>query len=207
MRDRDSQRRRLYSSELCIRDVNVSKYAQHLDGTITGCQKYVDSILSHAWFRRRWGTCHIEVVAGKGARGGNGIIRLAKWARNEAVILHEIAHNLVPNRYAAHGPEFAGVMLFLVKQVMGKEHGDKLRASYKQYRVKSNRKALPSPDREVKSMYELAAAKRQAKREPLDLYERDTVTKLLTRAINAGQLGESGSKQRNYARLIVRTLS
>lgn len=206
--NRDNQKRRLYLAELPLRDINVSKYAKHLDGTITGCQKYVNAIVSHAWFRRRWGTIHIEVEAGKGARGGSGVIRLAKWARNEVVILHEITHNLVPSsRYAAHGPEFAGVFQFLVTQVMGKEYGAKLKKSYKENRVRSNRKALPKPDTKVKSMYELAAAKREAKREPLSYYERDQLTKLLDRGIKAGQFGLAGSKSRNDARKVLRQIS
>ena len=149
MRDRDNQRTRLYKAESVIRKSQSEKYAKYLDGSIPSCQEYVNALLKTAWFSRRWMVKHVNVKSGKGARGGIGGISLGKWARCEAVILHELAHNLVPRTCldaAAHGPEFAGVFHYLVQQVMGKEEADKLKASFKLNKVKMNRKAIPKPD-------------------------------------------------------------
>lgn len=205
MRDRDNQRRRLYAAEQVIRKSQSNKYAKYLDGSIPSCQEYVNAILKTAWFSRRWMVKFIPVASGKGARGGVNGIRLGKWARCEAVILHELAHALVPRtcpNASAHGPEFAGVFHYLVQQVMGKEEADKLKASFKLNKVKINRKAIPRPDYISERRQE--AEKRMKKYEPLDNTTSIILRTYLERAINSGMFGEAGSKARNDARKVLR---
>lgn len=210
---RDSQRRRLYSAEGVLKMFSPSqqvksKYGKDIDFTervdISKCQKYIDTITAHAWFRRRWGNVSIRVVPGHGARGGGGVIRLGHWARSEAVMIHELAHNLVPMpKYAAHGPEFAGVMLFLVRQIFGKEEATKLREAYKKYGVRVNRKCVPKPEREVQSMAALKRSESSEKKRPLGAWEVKELTTLLEQAIRSGMFGDSKSRTRQQARAIL----
>jgi len=63
-----------------------------------------------------------RVTDGRGRRnacGGNGRIRLPIWARSRAIVLHETAHSLLARKgmrhsIAAHGPEFARLLLDLL---------------------------------------------------------------------------------------------
>lgn len=207
MRDRDNQKARLYKAEAVIRKSQSEKYAKYLDGSIQSCQEYVDAILKTAWFSRRWLHKRVDVKSGKGARGGIKGISLGKWARCEAVILHELAHNLVPRSVpnaAAHGPEFAGVFHYLVQQVMGREEASKLKASFKENRVRMNRRAIPKP--EWLSNRQQEAEKRQIKYQALDNTQVIMLRTYLERAINSGEFGEVGTKLRNDARKVLRQL-
>ena len=208
MRDRDNQRTRLYTAESVIRKSQSDKYAKYLDGSIPSCQEYVNALLKTAWFSRRWMVRHVNVKSGKGARGGISGISLGKWARCEAVILHELAHNLVPRTCldaAAHGPEFAGVFHYLVQQVMGKEEASKLKASFKENKVRMNRKAIPSPQFISETKQE--AERRKYKSQALDKTALLILRTYFERAVKSGMLGEVGSKSRNDARKILRQLS
>jgi putative metallohydrolase (TIGR04338 family) len=207
MRDRDNQKARLYKAESVIRKSQSEKYAKYLDGSIPSCQEYVNAVLKTAWFSRRWMVKYVNVKSGKGARGGINGIRLGKWARCEAVILHELAHNLVPRscpNASAHGPEFAGVFYYLVQQVMGKEEALKLKASFKENKVRMNRKAIPKPDYISNARQE--AEKRKTKYQALDNTHVIILRTYFERAVNSGMFGEVGSKSRNDARKILRQL-
>lgn len=89
-------------------------------------------------------------------------IKLPQWARTERVILHEMAHWIVDKAtvprsdgsvgfwvaqydkdHAAHGKEFASVLLELVRLQLGAEAAKALKASYKTNRVK--RDIQPQP--------------------------------------------------------------
>ncbi len=85
-----------------------------------------------------------------GARARNAFqrlntITLPQWARNEWVILHELAHviiwyNSYKNKYferqfAGHGPEWASMYLWLVREMLGKDAADRLLASFAKERV------------------------------------------------------------------------
>lgn len=183
---RDSQRQRLYDSEHVLRGVRASTAAKrHLtdsvrhsdvrviypDGTrgalyypsVESTQDYVDAVLASAWFRRRWGMRSITVghSHGRGSSGGYGEVSMGvEHRRSEEVILHEIAHNLSSFSCAYHGPEFAGVLLTLVKHVMGAEHAATLRASYRLHRVRYSLSQVPAPD-EARRRQADARAKRR----------------------------------------------
>lgn len=164
----DSQKQRLYDAERIAfggewADVRISRHAQRClvhdtdNGkraypSVAATQAYVDAIRTSAQFQRRWGFKSLTVVANWGgtSRGGGGVLHMAPAHRvNEAIILHEVAHNLVSyHKYAPHGPEFAAVFHELVKLFMGKTAAADLRAAFVAKRVKyfGDRPMVPKPD-------------------------------------------------------------
>lgn len=160
---RDNQRKRLYGAERVIWS-HTSEAARRLlvdtervpstgNITIEACQDYVDHLTQSAWFQRRWGLLTIRVkhkTSGK-ATGGYGRISLPPFGRCEAVILHEVAHNLSDFTWnAPHGPEFAGMLLTLVEHRMGKDTATLLRRSYREHRVRVSMRLVPDPTRPVR---------------------------------------------------------
>lgn len=156
-RPKDMQKSRVYaheayegSSDLAVRLLAQGKRYSTGNVHIDSCQEYVDSVLSRAWFVRRWPAVHIYV---QHKSGGNaygyrlgqhqGRITLPVFARTERIILHEIAHVLTPGKYASHGPEWAGVYLELVRYMVGKDAAAQVRDRFKQGRVRWNKKAVP----------------------------------------------------------------
>lgn len=144
-KSRDSQRSKIYRSDNVIPgDLTF--------GSVAEVEEYLDGILRKAWFKNRWPRVAnyqgIKVHDGRGtriARASYGVyggwISLPRWARNEAVLLHELAHVCVRSKYnvykrAAHGREYAATLLQLVTWKMGKEVGDKLRDAYREHGVK-----------------------------------------------------------------------
>ncbi|MEZ5848208.1 MAG: hypothetical protein R3C70_15780 [Geminicoccaceae bacterium] len=62
-----------------------------------------------------------EVTDGRGRRhacGSRAVIKLPRWARTKAVVLHECAHGLAAD---AHGPEFVRVYIGLLETFAGFE--------------------------------------------------------------------------------------
>lgn len=144
---RDSQRSKLYKAETAFRKLELkSPLSDNPLKTVTDAQIYVDEVLRRAWFRKRWGTRLIRVEGGRGGGKAYGsyLITLGVWARQEAVILHEIAHCVAPYR-VKHGPEFAGIYILLVDRMFGKEAGQTLRKIYKEHGVRYSFKAVPKP--------------------------------------------------------------
>lgn len=238
---RDSQRQRLYSAEDRLHR-NVSKAAQRflvkgkkVEGTgnvhIEACQSYIDHVTTAAWFQSRWGRRHLTArhkVYGRATASHYGNhISLPPWSRNEGVILHEIAHHLVSNLYADHGPEFAGVLLTLVRYQMGADAAKDLRESYKKHRVRYNLKAVPKPGT-VKTVVprtqieaaakrrqrEVAARERQEQdanrarlhRERTSHHGRKVAAASIRECVKAGMLGPVGSATRKQALATARAL-
>lgn len=137
MRPRDNQKQRLYRAERILQDPKSSMKVM----TIPECQKFVNRVLARKSIIKTYGKRYITVEYGKGGGRASGgffsgrVIRLGVWARQPAVILHEITHHLAGFENQ-HGPEFATVMLDLVRRVLGKEAHEKLLASYAYQGVK-----------------------------------------------------------------------
>lgn len=206
MRDRDNQKSRVYAAERKIQIGAVSETGkQHLGQDVAAAQKYVDHVTSTIWFQRRWGKRKIVVGAGRGGgRAYGGFITLGVWARkHEAVLLHEIAHCIAPS-HVMHGPEYCGVMLFLVEKMMGKQHSDSLRSSYKEHRARYSLKAVPEPSRSAIGVTKQRQMATAALKQPLSSQEREQLATLLRRAAKSGMLGDSSSKTRSYANSIAR---
>jgi hypothetical protein len=130
---------------------------------------------------------------------------LPLFARNPWVMLHEMAHVLTPDEHASHGPEFAGVVLFLVETVLGKDSGRALRAAYRDRRVRYSNAAIPSPT-VVPSLAALGAHRRAAAKRPVRGSEAAEAARVLRRAVAQGLHGAAGTKQRAGALAAARAL-
>ena len=65
-----------------------------------------------------------EVTDGRGRRhacGSRDVIKLPRWARTRAVVLHECAHGLAPD---LHGPGFVAAYVALLARFAGLDEGD-----------------------------------------------------------------------------------
>ena len=145
-RPRDTQRQRLYNAEQAMGFLGDGP-GKRME-TVAEMQSFVDALLRSRWFKARWGVWgRIEVRDGRGrssaAAFGQHQIRVPRWARSELVVLHEVAHCLTPRGYASHGPEFAGVFVALVRQVMGPAAAASLRDSFRSYRVRVGPAPVP----------------------------------------------------------------
>jgi putative metallohydrolase (TIGR04338 family) len=220
IRTRDTQRSKVYAAEAQFRNMNFQPqlFPDVKLKQIWECQSYVDRVLDQHWFRARFGERKITVDYGRrgGMAYGSRKITLGVWARQPIVILHEIAHCVAPydNR---HGAEFAGIYLFLIKQVYGVEAAKALRACYKEARVKTSNKGLPKPVKVLTAKQRIAVSKKKSREaaqqrkieesKPLDFTEKRQLEKLLKRAVAANQLGEPGSIKRRQALAIGRFLT
>lgn len=105
--------------------------------SLKASQEFVDQIL---------GKDRVLVVSGKADDSamafkdddGNCSIRLPRWARNEFVILHECAHQILYATYTrnlGHGHKFASVFLHLVENVLGDKDFKELESNYRKHGV------------------------------------------------------------------------
>jgi hypothetical protein len=134
---RDNQKQRVYNAEK-----SVYKFGQTIP--TNELQAYANKVLDKRAIRSRWGTRNVRVELGRSSGSSyGGRITLGVACRNEWVMLHELAHELAP-REVKHGPEFVGIYLFLVNLILGKDEADRLKAAFKEQRVRSSRKAIPA---------------------------------------------------------------
>lgn len=130
---RDSQRARLYRAETEVASGRTLP-------TVADLQAYVDSVASEGWFVARWGERPYDVRPGHGHRRAtatrDGVLQLPRWARTELTVLHEMAHPLVEAEAAPHGPEYAGVLLALVRRAMGPGAAQRLEDAFARHRVR-----------------------------------------------------------------------
>jgi putative metallohydrolase (TIGR04338 family) len=102
---------------------------------IAEVQAYVDRLIASAWFFERWpslvscsierrgsgstwSTCQHLDDRGPEGRATEGVILLADGCLRQPVVLHELAHLLLP-RGLGHEPAFAETLLMLVRREMG----------------------------------------------------------------------------------------
>jgi putative metallohydrolase (TIGR04338 family) len=141
-RPRDSQRARLYRAE---GEVDAGRRLP----TVERMQAWVDALAATDWFVARWGERAFDVRPGFGHRRAtadqHGVLQMPKWARSEMVLLHEVAHCLTPVTYAAHGPEYAGVLLALARRGIGPAAAQALEDAFDRERVRWSLAAVPLP--------------------------------------------------------------
>ncbi|HEX3623004.1 MAG TPA: hypothetical protein VHT97_11875 [Acidimicrobiales bacterium] len=141
-RPRDSQRSRLYRAE---GEVDAGRRLP----TVERMQAWVDALAATDWFLARWGERAFDVRPGFGHRRAtadqHGVLQMPKWARTELVLLHEVAHCLTPATCAAHGPEYAGVLLALARRGMGPATAQALEDAFDVSRVRWSLAAVPLP--------------------------------------------------------------
>lgn len=158
----DSQRKKVYRAEDVVfkffanggKQVGgtgvVNKHTQEFE-TIGDCKDWLMPIIDRKTFQRWYPRSapylwtNLVIRPGHGARrafaSGRGTITLPRWARNRAVMLHELSHLVVSLEYrrsecAFHGWQFCQVYLNLVRSVMGQDIHDALKAQFKKDRVK-----------------------------------------------------------------------
>lgn len=199
-RARDNQRQRLYDAEQAAR-LRCPEHSGHQTIANADLQSYVDKVLAHRAVQARWGQRSIQVsLSHGGGRSWGGVITLGTWARNPWAILHEIAHELVAVRYrsvAAHGPEFAGVFLWLVQTFLGKHQADLLREEFRTHRVRKTNKAIPAPTRTVVTQAERRT--KQAAAKTRTMLTRVELAQEIRARVALGEFGAAGTKPRTHA--------
>lgn len=201
-RPRDVQKSRVYAAQAGWPHVNTI-------GSIAETQAWVDAVTGARWFRSRWGERRIEVrfkAWGNATGYHGGHVCLPPWARNDIVVLHEIAHVLTPSRYASHGEEFCAHLVTLVDNHLGGEAGRRLRAAFKAHRVRYRNgfAAVPGAGstRVVTSAEKAQRQKAAASRISRELTSRERrqhAADVIRAAVAAGSFGPPGRKPRIHA--------
>lgn len=149
-RPRDTQRSKLYAAERAAFGDAFTADPMDFDRAVA----FVRQVWRSPWTRRKWPFVTYNappyVADGRGtlyARGSLGRLNLPRWSRTKPVILHELAHALTWHRrdIAAHGREFAAVLLELVQHWLGVAAAKKLRAAFRAGRVRYRPKRLLTP--------------------------------------------------------------
>lgn len=211
---RDNQRQRLYDAE----DAARHRLGLHGHRIANGdLQAFVDKVMVNRAVQSRYGFQRLTVGLTHGggrAWTGANLITLGTWARNELVILHEIAHHLMHDmdrKAADHGPEFAGVLKFLTKTILGKDAYDVLCEEFKKGRVRSNNTCVPAPEvSRVRTQADRNRAKRE--RDATDRWRsrskvrRVAAAETIRAMVHHGDFGASGSKERTRALALARQI-
>lgn len=141
-RPRDSQRARLYRAE---DEIGPGRRLP----TVEKLQAYVDHLATSDWFHSRWGGRSFEIRPGYGHRRAtaapNGVLQMPRWARTEVVVLHEVAHCLTPVEFAPHGPEYAGILLSLVRRAVDPGTAQRMEDAFTRHRVRWTLVGVPLP--------------------------------------------------------------
>ena len=193
--DRDSQRSKVYAAE---RACGLCEVKQTIPND--QLQGWVDAVLDRRVIRSRWGTQTATVKLTNGYGGartyGRHKITVSRGGRNEYVMLHEIAHVLTPED-VGHGPEFCGVLLFLVRNVLGKDAHAALLASMRQHRVKRSNAGIPPVRGNVPPPK--AVRIREQKREDHDRALRVIETQVARGNVTWRQVAEFAKQQQRIA--------
>lgn len=146
-RERDNQRQRVYGAEIDAWSSGHGGKSYFQTIPNDGLKDYVASILDKRSVRSRWGVRpipRIELTHGGARAFGMHEIRFGLNTRNEMIACHEVAHTLMADTsYAAHGPEYVGVYLFLVRLMMGDEWAKALSDSFRKHKVRRSNAAIP----------------------------------------------------------------
>jgi hypothetical protein len=145
---RDSQRSKVYAAERSwehdLEHGGRDRF-EHF-ATNAECKRYVNNLLKRKRIKKKYMNFfngyifHHGINVTHGGRNGwahsyGGTIRLSPAARYSSVLLHELAHELMP-RSVHHDWRYAATMLDLVRQVLGKDEERALKAEYRKHRVK-----------------------------------------------------------------------
>lgn len=140
---RDSQRSRVYAFERSIPGLQARTGSM----TLEAADDYAFSV----WVkeRGRYGFAkrtapRVEAGRNGGTAYGQHLITLGVWARQPAVVLHELAHCLTPGDQ--HGPRFVGVAIGLYCRYLGLDRDELLAAAY-EHGVKVNLRSIGATPR------------------------------------------------------------
>lgn len=99
------------------------------------------------------------------------------------------------------------MLLFLVRQVMGRDMAEKLRQSFVKHRVKHRAAGVvPGAEFHVPTLTEIRTKKRAAATRPVTAGERTSAANAIRRAVRAGEFGAPGTKTRAAALAVARTI-
>lgn len=145
MSPRDTQRSKVYAAEDAYwRSTHDGRgYFQTIP--TADLTAYVNAVLDKRAVRSRWGARSVRVELGRGGARAHGshTVSFGVNARNELIVCHELAHVLTPSRYAAHGPEWVGIYLHLVRTVIGETAARDLGRVMRQHKVRVSLKGIP----------------------------------------------------------------
>ena len=168
MRPRDIQRKKVYDAERAL--LPIAKPLME----VSDVERYIKKNMARKAILRRYpkASRSVNVRDGRGTRRalayGTHSISLPLWARNESIVLHEMAHIIAARHFqghAGHGWEFCAVMLDLVRFCMGTEAHATLLASYKanKVRYRAPRKRAPMTPEQRAALAQRLATARAAK--------------------------------------------
>ena len=149
---RDFQRQRVYDAEESI-DV-YGDLSRRLE-TMREINAFGDSVIYSRWLRgwmKRNESPQISYIQFDDGRGckrpiasfkqdGGAVLKFPKWCRTEMVVLHEIAHTLIPYDSVPHGRRWCAAYLELVRRFIGKDEHAMLKNAFKEYKVKYIRRS------------------------------------------------------------------
>ncbi len=168
MAKRDFQRQRVYDAEKIHSHYKhpVQEWTSNANGSFTKTndkftdgtpimsthevREFVEKIMRSRWWKSRMPYVHhLHLKDGRGTRWARGysigsslVLNLPRWARYPLIILHEMAHGMLPGkRISPHGRRFCANFLDLIKRWMGREAWFEMKDCYKTQRVKYIRKA------------------------------------------------------------------
>jgi putative metallohydrolase (TIGR04338 family) len=162
---RDSQRQRVYNAERILLPLSVPLRE------VRDIERYITKNMARKAILRRYpdASRSVNVRDGRGTRRpmayGTRSISIPLWARNESIVLHEMAHIIAERHFqghASHGWQFCAVMLDLVRFCMGNEAHATLLASYNAHKVRyrAPRKRAPlTPEQRAALAQRLATAR------------------------------------------------
>jgi putative metallohydrolase (TIGR04338 family) len=147
----DQQAERLYEAE---NSVFSFRDPRNYLGTVPAVEKFLDHVVSSAWFLDRWPVMEgveVQLHDGRGSQSAwasPNVISLPRWARRKLVVLHELAHVVTWTCYGAckpaHGRTFARVYLMLVWRVLGQEAARELHWAFRRHGVRFQRRVRKS---------------------------------------------------------------
>ena len=149
-RPRDSQRQKVYDAEKAA--FLDAFWAPLDDNSIEGARRYVKQVIGS----KRWATLALRydypssniTIAVKDGRGRRSAcastwrVSLPVHTRSKPIILHELAHTLTNHqrKLPGHGWLFCRAYLDLVSTFIGADAKKKLKASFRDHKVKTNPK-------------------------------------------------------------------
>ena len=140
MRKRDAQRSKVYTAENLVFPRAVRDTAEH-KRDLDYCRQVIGEVVLSSHYQQFRGWKRIGLCDGRGRRsacyrGSARELSLPRWARNPAVICHEMAHALThataKHPVPAHGGMFCRHFIELVRCVMGNEWAIALEHQFKQ---------------------------------------------------------------------------
>jgi len=171
---RDTQRQRVYTAESAVEKATPSARLE----AVRDVERFVKATLARKRvqddFPRATRVYKYvpDVTDGRGRRRacavGSCEIRMPVWSRTELIVLHELAHIMINREHgdrdtiASHGWQFCAAYLRLVLHVMGRQHHDALKASFKAHRVrftKPRAKRELTPEQRAALVARMAAAR------------------------------------------------